>query len=90
MGDFINRQEGFSLGICSESQPDPSMGHFWEQRLLVGAAPLVVVLLPRGKDTAGEGPANLPCSPEVQSKVWLCHRYLLLCSGGHGAQRCWV
>lgn len=60
MGDFIARREGFSLGICAEPQPDPGVGCFWEQRLVTGAAPLVAVLLPRGRDTAGQGPAHPP------------------------------
>lgn len=73
MGVFITKREGFRLGICAESQPHPGVGLFWEQRLLVGAAVLVAVLLPRDRDTAGEGPAKRPCSQEVQSKVRLCH-----------------
>lgn len=31
VGDFIARHERLSLGNCAESQPDPSVGCFWEQ-----------------------------------------------------------
>lgn len=64
MSDFIARQERFSLGNCAESQPDPSVGCFWEQKLLVGVA-LLVAMLPRVRDAAGEGPAAPPGSSWV-------------------------
>lgn len=65
VSDFIARQERFSLGNCAESQPDPSVGCSWEQKLLVGVAPLLVAMLPRVRDAAGEGPAALPGSSWV-------------------------
>lgn len=36
MGDFIAGREGFSLGICAESQPDPGVGRLGAKAVCEG------------------------------------------------------